>query len=59
MKNRIRTFGEKRIFKLPIFFCINAESSPPSPSQAKFAEYTLTVHNGRIYPLPELLSASI
>jgi hypothetical protein len=31
------------------------EASPP----ARVAEYTLTVHKGRIYHVPELPSASI
>jgi hypothetical protein len=55
-------FLRKTHFKLSIFEfgplwrgVEPAESSPP----AMVAEYTLTVHKGPIYPLPELPSASI
>jgi hypothetical protein len=53
-------FFRKTHFKMTIFeFAAVWSPHPPPPPPARVAEYTLTVHKGRIYPVPELPSASI
>jgi hypothetical protein len=53
-------FLRKTHFKMTIFeFATVWSPLPPPPPHAWVAEYTLTVHKGRIYPVPELPSSSI